>query len=83
MVDYMRSHAIEGPWPAGERVLVCVQGGRKAIATVRHAKRLADQLARAVDRDQCRNRAVEPAPEQDSVVRRRCGWRSGWARSRC
>src|SRR6201999_2000560 len=27
MVDYMRSHAIEGPWPAGDRVLVCVQGG--------------------------------------------------------
>src|SRR6201993_4250765 len=44
MVDYMRSHAIEGPWPAGERVLVCVQGGPKATATVRHAKRLADQL---------------------------------------
>jgi len=44
MVDYMRSHAIEGPWPAGDRVLVCIQGGRKASATVRHAKRLADQL---------------------------------------
>ncbi len=44
MVDYMRSHAIEGPWAAGERVLVCVQGGPKATATVRHAKRLADQL---------------------------------------
>jgi two-component system, OmpR family, sensor histidine kinase KdpD len=44
MVDYMRSHAIQGPWAAGERVLVCVQGGRKAVGTVRHAKRLADQL---------------------------------------
>src|ERR1700710_213871 len=44
MVDYMRSHAIDGPWPAGERVLVCVQAGPKASATVRHAKRLADQL---------------------------------------
>ena len=44
MVDYMRSHAIEGPWPAGERVMVCIQGDRKATATVRHAKRLADQL---------------------------------------
>ena len=44
MVDYMRSHAIEGPWAAGDRVLVCVQAGRKATATVRHAKRLADQL---------------------------------------
>src|SRR5580693_7185294 len=44
MVDYMRRHAIQGPWPAGERVLVCVEGGAKAIAVVRHAKRLADQL---------------------------------------
>ncbi|MBS0640567.1 MAG: sensor histidine kinase KdpD, partial [Proteobacteria bacterium] len=44
MVDYMRSHAIEGPWPAGDRVLVCVEGGARATATVRHAKRLADQL---------------------------------------
>src|ERR1700731_2546386 len=37
MVDYMRSHAIQGPWPAGERVLVCVEGGTKATAVVRHA----------------------------------------------
>jgi two-component system sensor histidine kinase KdpD len=44
MVDYMRSHAIEGPWPAGERVLVCVQGAKRPVATVRHAKRLADQI---------------------------------------
>src|SRR6201996_9448142 len=38
MVDYMRSHAIEGPWAAGERILVCVEGGTKATAVVRHAK---------------------------------------------
>ncbi|HET6610049.1 MAG TPA: sensor histidine kinase KdpD [Rhodopila sp.] len=44
MVDYMRSHAIDGPWPAGERVLVCIQGGKRPVATVRHAKRLADQI---------------------------------------
>ncbi|HEY8289699.1 MAG TPA: sensor histidine kinase KdpD [Acetobacteraceae bacterium] len=44
MVDYMRSHAIDGPWPAGERVLVCIEGGPRAVGTVRHAKRLADQL---------------------------------------
>ncbi|HYZ21311.1 MAG TPA: sensor histidine kinase KdpD [Rhodopila sp.] len=44
MVDYMRSHAIEGPWPAGERVLVCLQGSKRPVATVRHAKRLADQV---------------------------------------
>src|ERR1700690_2398212 len=44
MVDYMRSHAIQGPWAAGERGLVCVEGGAKATAVVRHAKRLADRL---------------------------------------
>jgi two-component system sensor histidine kinase KdpD len=44
MLDYMRSHAIEGPWAAGERVMVCVEAGANAIAIVRHAKRLADQL---------------------------------------
>ncbi|MBV9758481.1 MAG: sensor histidine kinase KdpD [Alphaproteobacteria bacterium] len=44
MLDYMRSHAIEGPWPAGERVMVCVEAGATATALVRHAKRLADQL---------------------------------------
>jgi two-component system sensor histidine kinase KdpD len=44
MVDYMRGHAIPGPWAAGERLLVCIEGGAKASAVVRHAKRLADQL---------------------------------------
>ena len=29
MVDYMRGHAIGGPWAAGERVLVCVKAGRR------------------------------------------------------
>ena len=44
MVDYMRSHAIPGPWPAGERILVAVEGGAKATSIVRHAKRLADRM---------------------------------------
>jgi two-component system sensor histidine kinase KdpD len=44
MVDYMRSHAIQGPWAAGERVLVCIEGGNRASTVVRHAKRLADQF---------------------------------------
>ncbi|HEY4040754.1 MAG TPA: sensor histidine kinase KdpD [Rhodopila sp.] len=69
MVDYMRSHAIEGPWPAGERVLVCVQGGSKASATVRHAKRLADQLRApwtAINVETARSSGT-PA-DQDSVV---------------
>ena len=44
MVDYMRRHAIDGPWPAGERILVAVEGGAKAAAIVRHGKRLADRM---------------------------------------
>jgi two-component system sensor histidine kinase KdpD len=46
MVDYMRSHAIGGPWAAGERVLVCIKGGPSSSAMVRHARRMAD-LVRA------------------------------------
>ncbi len=70
MVDYMRSHAIEGPWPAGERVLVCLQGGPRATATVRHAKRLADQLRApwsAINIETARVGRISAA-EQDSVV---------------
>ncbi|WP_158922259.1 sensor histidine kinase KdpD [Acidisphaera sp. S103] len=70
MVDYMRTHAIEGPWPAGERVLVCVQGGPKATATVRHAKRLADQLRApwtAINVETTRS-ARATVSEHDSVV---------------
>ncbi|HEY1412769.1 MAG TPA: DUF4118 domain-containing protein, partial [Rhodopila sp.] len=70
MVDYMRTHAIDGPWPAGERVLVCLQGGPKASATVRHAKRLADQLRApwtAIHVETTGSRRPSAA-EQDSVV---------------
>jgi two-component system, OmpR family, sensor histidine kinase KdpD len=70
MVDYMRSHAIEGPWPAGERVMVCIQGGRKATATVRHAKRLADQIRApwTAIHVETTGAARQPPGEQDSVV---------------
>jgi two-component system sensor histidine kinase KdpD len=45
LVDYMRAHAIEGPWPAGERVLVLVDAAKHGTnAVVRHAKRMADRL---------------------------------------
>jgi len=44
MVDYMRAHAIQGPWEASERVLVCVNERPGAIALVRYGRRLADRL---------------------------------------
>ena len=44
MVNYMRAHAISGPWAAGERVLVCVNEEPSSAAVVRYARRLADRL---------------------------------------
>jgi two-component system sensor histidine kinase KdpD len=42
--DYMRQHAISGPWPARERVLALIGAEGTAGAVVRQAKRLADAL---------------------------------------
>jgi two-component system sensor histidine kinase KdpD len=44
MLNYMRAHAIQGPWEAGERVLVCVNERPGAAALVRYARRLSDRL---------------------------------------
>ena len=44
MVDYMRAHAIQGPWEASERVLVCINESKNAAAVVRYARRLAGRL---------------------------------------
>ena len=44
MVDYMRAHAIAGPWEASERLLVAVNAKPGAAAAVRYARRLADRL---------------------------------------
>ncbi|MGH6881332.1 DUF4118 domain-containing protein [Hypericibacter sp.] len=44
MLDYMRAHAIQGPWAAGDRVLVCVNERPNAEGAVRYGKRLADRL---------------------------------------
>ena len=44
MVNYMRAHAIQGPWEASERVLVCVSERPGASALVRYGRRLADRL---------------------------------------
>lgn len=44
MVDYMRRHAIAGPWAAGERILVGLDGACDHRALVRRARRMADRL---------------------------------------
>lgn len=42
MVDYMRRHAIAGPWPAGERILVCISEDHGTPRLIRTARRMAD-----------------------------------------
>ena len=79
---HAQAHAIDGPWAAGERVLVCVSGGPQAVAdVVRHAKRLADQLRApwtAIHVETARA-TWACGRSSDSVVAERCGWPSGWA----
>src|SRR5215475_12478681 len=41
---YMREHAIEKAWPAGERLLVCLGPNPASARLVRAAKRMADRL---------------------------------------
>ncbi len=47
MVDYMRAHAIAGPWPTRERVLVCIDEKVDAQRLVRVAKRSAERKGAA------------------------------------
>jgi two-component system sensor histidine kinase KdpD len=43
MVNYMRAHAVAGPWPAQDRLLVCVNESPVAKKLVRTAKRMAER----------------------------------------
>ena len=44
MRAYMHTRAIPGPWPAGERLLVCISPSPLAERLVRTTRRLADEL---------------------------------------
>ncbi len=44
MRDYMQVEAIPGPWPAGERLMVCVSPSPMSERLVRSTRRLADEL---------------------------------------
>jgi two-component system sensor histidine kinase KdpD len=44
LLNEMQAHAIQGPWAAGERILVCVSEDPRAAGLARYAKRLADRL---------------------------------------
>ena len=44
LLSHMQAHAIPGPWPAGERLLVCISEDPHCAGLVRYTKRLADRL---------------------------------------
>ncbi len=44
LLSHMQAHAIAGPWPAGDRVLVCVSEAINTSALIRYARRVADRL---------------------------------------
>ncbi len=44
MLSYMHTRAIPGPWPAGERILVCISSHPLGERLVRTGRRLADDL---------------------------------------
>jgi two-component system sensor histidine kinase KdpD len=44
MLAYMQTRAIPGPWPAGERLLVCIGPGPLSERLVRIARRQADRM---------------------------------------
>lgn len=44
LLSHMQSHAIPGPWAAGERVLVCIDERSRGPSLVRYGRRQADRL---------------------------------------
>jgi two-component system sensor histidine kinase KdpD len=44
MVSYMQTKSIPGPWPAGDRILVCLSSHPMGERLVRSGRRLADDL---------------------------------------
>jgi two-component system sensor histidine kinase KdpD len=44
MRDYMQTEAISGPWPAAERLMVCISPNPLAGRLIRSTRRLADEL---------------------------------------
>src|SRR5690242_19601243 len=44
LLTHMQAHAIPGPWPAGERLLVCVDEDPRSAALIRYGRRIAERL---------------------------------------
>ena len=67
MVDYMRAHAIPGPWPTRDRLLVCVNEAPVGKTLVRTASRMADRLRIPWIVLHVQTPRFESLPEQDKA----------------
>ena len=67
MVDYMRAHAIPGPWPAQDRLLVCVNEAPVGKTLVRTASRMAERLRIPWIVLHVQTPRFESLPEQDKA----------------
>ncbi len=70
LLTHMRAHAIQGPWPAGERVLVCISEDPRSAGLVRFAKRISDRLRApwtALHIETLRSRDL-PVPARDRIA---------------
>ncbi|MDE2029283.1 MAG: sensor histidine kinase KdpD [Alphaproteobacteria bacterium] len=43
MTSYMRRHAIQGPWPTSNRIMVCISEDGQAVSLIRTARRSAER----------------------------------------
>jgi two-component system sensor histidine kinase KdpD len=68
MVGYMRRHAIEGPWPAGERLMVCIGSDGSGTALVRACRQLAGQLQAPWLAVHVERTERPPGPEGEALV---------------
>src|SRR5665213_2542082 len=79
MVDYMQAHAIGGPWPASERILVCISEQPSSAELVRRARRIAEALKAewtALYIESPRHMTLSEA-DKDRIADT-CGWRAAW-----
>lgn len=85
---YMKAHAIAGPWPASEKILVCIDTDPLSLSLIRSGKRLADAyqgrlcvvyVERAIDNYMSKrdtenlSRAFRLAEDMDAEVHRLAG----------
>lgn len=68
LLEHMQGRAIDGPWPAGERILVCVGPDLNSPRVVRHAKRLADRIGAPLIAVTVERPGSAPAPASQAAM---------------